>query len=69
MQKFLSDRNHVFSDLPGQLTHWNEKLTEHKTATSSHSNQLSDDIFGKCIVKKIELENRKARKDFSGIFK
>ena len=43
----------MFTDYLPQLAHWNEKIADNKTTTSSHSNQLSDDIFGKCIGKMI----------------
>ena len=45
----------MFTDYLPQLAHWNEKIADNKTTTSSHSNQLSDDIFGKCIGKMIKL--------------
>jgi len=69
MQKFLSERNHVFTDWPQQLSHWNAHgAHEHNKSASAHSNQFAGDIFEKCIAKKMEIDKR-GRKDFSGIFK
>ena len=50
MQKFLSERNHVFTDWPQQLSHWNAHgAHEHNKSASAHSNQFAGDIFEKCI--------------------
>ena len=49
MQKFLSERNHVFTDWPQQLSHWNAQAHEHNKSASAHSNQFAGDIFEKCI--------------------
>ena len=52
MQKFLSERNHVFTDWPQQLSHWNAHgAHEHNKSASAHSNQFAGDIFEKCIGK------------------
>ena len=48
MQKFLSERNHVFTDWPQQLSHWNAHgAHEHNKSASAHSNQFAGDIFEK----------------------
>jgi hypothetical protein len=49
MQKFLSERNHVFTDWPQQLSHWSAQSHEHNKSAAAHSNQFAGDIFEKCI--------------------
>ena len=49
MQKFLTERNHQFTDWPLQLSHWGDKIHEQKPTAAGHSSP--NDIFGKCIGK------------------